>query len=162
MRRVRERAERVVRMAAAAVAVVALGCGPALFSVTSHRGHRALGTNATVVIERLADLAEVHKPDILNNLGPPVTILGQNDGEIFVYRHVARDTSTINLNPGYVMLGPSVPLWVDHDVSGRDDLLMLFFDERGALRGASLRRRVGETGESRSAVLGEGMRDWLE
>jgi hypothetical protein len=113
-------------------------------------------------LEQLVADGEVHKAEVLRSMGPPVSVLGQEDGEIFVYRHVARDTSTINLNPGYIMLGPSIPLWVDHNVSGRDDLLMLSFDAHGALRGASLRQRVAETGESRAAVLGEGMRRWLE
>jgi hypothetical protein len=142
--------------------VAALGCGPALFSVTSYRGHRALEGDPIDTLEQLVSDGEVHKAEVLRTLGPPVSVLGQEDGEIFVYRHVARDTSTINLNPGYIMLGPSIPLWVDHNVSGRDDLLMLSFDAHGALRGASLRQRVAETGESRAAVLGEGMRRWLE
>jgi hypothetical protein len=100
---------------------------------------------------------------VLAALGPPVSILGQDDGEIFVYRRVARDTNTVTLNPGYVVpTAPSVPLYVDADVSGRDDLLMVFFDGQGYVRAASIRQSIADVYGSRAATLSDYIRGWVE
>jgi len=139
------------------------GCGPALISVTSHRGHLAIDRSGLEALERLLARDDGRKADVLAALGPPVSILGQDDGEIFVYRRVARDTNSVNLNPAYVVpTAPSVPLYVDTDVSGRDDLLMVFFDEHGLLRAASLRRSIADVHGSRAATFSEDIRGWIE
>lgn len=139
------------------------GCGPALITVTSYRGHLAIDRAGLESLERLLGRDGSGKADVMAALGPPVSILGQDDGEIFVYRRVARDTNSINLNPAYVVpSAPSIPLYVDTDVSNRDDLLMVFFDERGTLRAASLRNSIAEGYGSRAATLSESIRAWVE
>jgi hypothetical protein len=76
---------------------------------------------------------------------------------------VARDTSVINLNPGYIVpSAPSIPLYVDRDVSGRDDVLMVFFDARGRVVGAGIRRYVQDVTGSRAASQGQRLQDWVE
>ncbi len=103
------------------------------------------------------------KSGVLSVLGPPVSIVEEDGGDIFVYRHVARDTSEINLNPGYVVPWvPSVPLYVDNDVSGRDDLLMIFFGEDGEVIGASMRQSVRDVSGSRAASQSKRVRGWVE
>ncbi len=143
--------------------LILTGCSPAIFTLTSYRGHTALDEKS---LRRLADLADggnLSKPQVLVTLGPPVTVIGQDDGDIFVYRRIARDTSTLQLNPGYLVpSAPSVPLWSNADVSGRDDLLMVFFDGSGEVRGVSFRQRVGEVEGSRAATLGEEVRGWID
>jgi hypothetical protein len=159
--RVRRSAGRGIAVAFAAACLA--GCGPALIAITSYRGHLAIDRSGLETLERLLASDASRKADVLAALGPPVSILGQDDGEIFVYRRVARDTNSINLNPSYVFPpAPSVPLYVDTDVSGRDDLLMVFFDEQGRLRAASLRRSIGDVEGSRAATLSEGVRGWVE
>ena len=119
------------------------GCSPTIFALTSYRGYAALDEASLRGLADLADRGDLTKAKILVALGPPVSVIGQDDGEIFIYRRVARDTSTIELNPGYLVpAAPPVPLWSDADVSGRDDLLMVFFGEQGEVRGVSFRQRI--------------------
>ncbi len=151
------------RVVALLAGVLLAGCGPALWSVTSYRGHRALDAAALETLERMVARDEASKGSVLTALGPPVSVLGQDDGEIFVYLHTARDTSMLNLNPGYVVpAAPSVPLYHNTDVSGRHDLLMIFFDADGKLRGASVRHAISDVEGSRAATLSEGIRGWVE
>lgn len=139
------------------------GCGPTLISITSYRGHHGFDDLKLAELARMVTKSVSMKAEVLSSLGPPVNIIGQDDGEIFVYRRVARDTNTIDLNPSYVVPGaPPVSFYINTDVSGRDDLLMVFFDDAGQLRGASLRRSVGDVDRSRAAMLGEGVREWIE
>lgn len=138
-------------------------CGPTIFSIQSYRGHRALDNEGLQELLELAQAGTAVKADVLTRLGPPVTMIGQPDGEIFVYRRVAVDTNTFDLNPGYVVPSiPAVSLYANRDVSGRDDVLMVFFDVEGRLRGASVREGIQDTSRSRAAALGEGMREWVE
>ena len=82
---------------------------------------------------------------MLDLLGPPLHVIGQGDGEIFVYRRLARDSRTVTLNPAYLVpSAPSVPLYSRMNVSGRDDLLMVFFDTQGRVRALSSYRGVGD------------------
>ena len=159
-----DRLSRTHRVLVGLLAAVLLGgCGPSLISIISYRGHRGFDEPALTELARMVAKPVSMKAEVLNSLGPPVSIIGQDDGEIFVYRRVARDTNTIDLNPSYVFpLLPPVSLYINTDVSGRDDLLMIFFDEAGRLRGASLRRSVADVDRSRAARLGEGMREWIE
>ena len=146
----------------ALAATLLLGCAPTIVALRSHRGHRALDEHALASLSARAELGTLDKAGVLTILGPPVVIVGQTRGEIFVYRHVARDTSEYNLNPGYlVQVIPPFPLLVDSNVSGRDDLLMLFFDSRGRLADASLRQSVGDVGDSRAARQNDRVRGWV-
>ena len=140
-----------------------VACAPTLWAVRSYRGYRAIDDTALTTLSQLAEASALTKSGVLSVLGPPVSIVEEDGGDIFVYRHVARDTSEINLNPGYVVPWvPSVPLYVDNDVSGRDDLLMIFFGEDGALTGASFRQSVRDVSGSRAASQSEMVREWVE
>jgi hypothetical protein len=91
-------------------------------------------------------------------------VIGQDAGEIFVYRRLARDTRIINLNPGMVSVPislPSVPLFFDSETSGRDDTLMVFFDPDGLMQGASINLGIGDTGQSGAAFVGQGVQELL-
>lgn len=144
-------------------ALLLSACAPALWGVRTYRGYRAIDDTALTTLSELAEASALTKAGVLSVLGPPVSIVEEDRGDIFVYRHVARDTSEINLNPGYLVPSvPSVPLYVDNDVSGRDDLLMIFFGEDGALTGASLRQSVRDVSGSRAASQSERVREWVE
>ena len=129
------------------LAVLAVGCGGALYSRVSSRSHDAYGPGSLESFRGVQLGRVVSKADVLATLGPPIHVIGQADGEIFVYRRVARNTSVINLNPGAVSgLGaaPGIPLYLRSKTSGRDDTLMIFFDEEGRMRGESARHDVGD------------------
>ncbi len=148
-----------VLLGAAALA----GCGPTLIAVTSYRGHRAIEPDGLEAPARLLADGGADKAQVLAKLGPPVSILGQDDGEVFVYRRVARDTNTIDLNPSHLFpAAPPVPVYTDTDISGRDDLLMVFFDREGRVRAASIRHSIARVEESRAARLSEWIRGWFE
>jgi hypothetical protein len=138
-------------------------CAPTVVSVQSYRAHRPLDESVLTTLSELADTGDLTKARVLTELGPPVGVIGQGGGEIFVYRHVARDTSIINLDPGYLVPGaPSIPLYVDRDVSGRDDVLMVFFDAQGRVVGSGIRHYVNEVTGSRAASAGQLLQGWLE
>ena len=125
------------------LAVLAVGCGGALYSRVSSRSHDAYGPGSLESFRGVQLGRVVSKADVLATLGPPIHVIGQADGEIFVYRRVARDTSVINLNPGAVSgLGaaPGIPLYLRSKTSGRDDTLMIFFDENGRVEHHAYRR----------------------
>lgn len=131
----------------ASVALVLLaglaGCGPTLVAMRSYRGHRALDADSLATLAEIAERGGSHKADVLARLGPPTGLVGQASGEVFIYRYVARDAREVTLNPGYLVpSAPSVPLWADRGVSGRDDVLMVFFDADGQLVGASMRHSI--------------------
>ena len=138
-------------------------CAPTVVAVRAYRGHGALDERALATLSELAEAGALDKAGVLSALGPPIDVVGQGGGEIFVYRHVARDASELNLNPGYVVPGaPSIPLYVDSDVSGRDDVLMVFFDARGQVVGASMRRNVEDVTGSRAASQSDLVRGWVK
>ena len=151
------------RVALLSCALALAACAPTVVAVRSYRGHSALDEHALATISELAEAGALNKAGVLSVLGPPIAVVGQGGGEIFVYRHVARDASEINLNPGYLVpSAPSVPLYVDNDVSGRDDVLMVFFDAEGRVVGASMRRNVEDVTGSRAASHSELVRGWVE
>jgi hypothetical protein len=145
------------------LATIPMACAPTLVAVHSYRGHGALDEKALATISELAEAGALNKAGVLSVLGPPVSVVGQGAGEIFVYRHVARDASEINLNPSYVVpSAPSLPLYVNNDVSGRDDVLMIFFGADGKVLGASMRQNVGDVTGSRAASQSDLVRGWVE
>jgi hypothetical protein len=122
-------------------------CAPARVAVRSDRGHAALDVGALATLAELVEREAADKASVLSMLGPPIGVVGQGNGEVFVYRHVARDANEVNLNPGYLIpSAPSLPLYVGRGVSGRDDVLMVFFDAEGLVVGASMRRDVEDAG----------------
>jgi len=121
------------------------GCAPALFARTSFRGDQAPPFLSMADLRELNGGEALRKATILELLGPPVHVIGQRDGEIFVYRRVALDSETLTLNPGYLTpVAPSVPVFSRMQISGRDDLLMVFFDTQGAVRSMSSYHAVGD------------------
>ena len=143
-----------------AILLATSACGPTLIALESYQALDEVGSPGAGNIERLASDESLTKPDVLALLGPPVSVIGQPDGDVFVYRRVARDRSSLNLNPAYVVpVAPPVPVYTDVDVTGRDDLLLLFFDVKGQVRGASLRHSIGVGTEGPG--LHEVLRAWL-
>ena len=135
-----------VRMLVALLAALLLGCGGALFSRESSRSHDAYTAASLESFRRAQADRLLSKADVLATLGPPIHVIGQADGEIFVYRRVVTDTNAINLNPGVVSglaPAPAIPLYLRSRTSGRDDTLMIFFNAHGQVRGESARHEVG-------------------
>jgi hypothetical protein len=115
----------------------------------SYRSHQAYTDEGLAGYRALRARGSVGKADVLSTLGPPLEVIGQESGEAFVYRRRALDTNVVNLNPSMVSgLGPTVPvpLYFGSFTRGRDDVLMLFFDAEGRLRGDGLRLGVGDGG----------------
>lgn len=136
-----------VRMLVALLAALLLGCGGALYSRESSRSHDAYTAASLESFRRAQADGLLTKADVLATLGPPIRVIGQEDGEIFVYRRVVTDTNAINLNPGVVSglaPAPAIPLYLRSRTSGRDDTLMIFFDAHGQVRGESARHEVGD------------------
>ena len=125
--------------------LVAIGCAPSLFSSTSFRSDHAPPPLSMAELEAMSGAGPLRKATVLEVLGPPLYVIGQGDGEIFVYRRVARDSETLTLNPAYLTpVAPSIPVFSRKEVSGRDDVLMVFFDEQGEVRSMSAHRAVGD------------------
>jgi len=134
-----------VGLVAGLLAASLAGCAPSLFAWTSFRGDHAPPFLSLSDLQDLNDGEPLYKATILEFLGPPVHVIGQGDGEIFVYRRVAKDSSTMTLDPAYVVPAtPSFPLFSRRKVSGRDDVLMVFFDTEGAVRSMSAHHAVGD------------------
>jgi hypothetical protein len=120
------------------ISLALAGCAPTLVSIQSFRSHLS---PPEVLLEdlELANGGEpLSKADVLDLLGPPLHVIGQGAGEIFVYRRLARDSRTVTLNPAHVAPSvPSVPIYSSTSITSRDDLLMVFFDKEGAVRSLS-------------------------
>ncbi len=152
------------RIALLLVAALLAGCADAIFSIDSFRTHDAYTGASLEAFAELGGDRPATKADVLATLGPPIHVIGQDAGEIFVYRRLARDTRIINLNPGMVSVPislPSVPLFFDSETSGRDDTLMVFFDPDGLMQGASINLGIGDTGQSGAAFVGQGVQELL-
>jgi hypothetical protein len=141
------------------------GCAEAILSIDSYRTHDAYTEASLGDFVEMRAAGPVSKAEVLATLGPPIHVISQDVGEIFVYRRQARDTRTINLNPAMVTLFfslPSMPLYFDSDTSGRDDTLMVFFDSQGRLRGESVNLGIGNARQSEATLVGEGVQERLE
>jgi hypothetical protein len=153
------------RLALLLLVTLSVGCAEALFSIDSFRSHEAYTEASLRAFAEVKAEGPVTKADVLATLGPPIHVIGQDAGEIFVYRRLARDTRTINLNPSMVRVGialPPIPIYFDSDTSGRDDTLMVFFDSEGRMRGESINLGVGDTRQSGAALVGEGVQELLK
>jgi hypothetical protein len=147
------------------IATLAGGCARAIFSIVSFRTHEAYTDASLTRFRELLQSGEtVGKSDVMATLGPPIEVIGQDEGEVFVYRRLARDTNVINLNPAMISFvpAPPVPIYYGSDSSGRDDTLMLFFDREGWLRNTGERLGIAETDRSRAALLGEGVQELIK
>ena len=127
------------------ISLALFGCAPTLVSITSFRSSQAPPSVSIEDLESASGGGTLRKANVLDLLGPPLHVIGQGNGEIFVYRRLARDSRTITLNPAYVApTAPSVPVYSHMNVSGRADLLMVFFDTQGRVRALSSYRGVGD------------------
>jgi hypothetical protein len=155
----------MIRIALLLMAALLAGCAEAIFSIDSHRTHDAYTEASIDEFIKLRTAGPVSKAEVLATLGPPIQVIGQDTGEVFVYRRLARDTRTINLNPAMVNLfGPTVPIpiYYDRQTSGRDDTLMVFFDSQGRVQGEGFNLGIQETGQSGAAFIGEGVWELLK
>jgi hypothetical protein len=154
----------VLRLALLLAAALLAGCAEALFSIDSYRSHDAYTEASLRAFRERKAGGQVTKADLLATLGPPIRVIGEDTGEVFVYRRLARDNRTINLNPGMVRVGipaPPLPIYFDSETSGRDDTLMVFFDSEGRMRGESVNLGIAETRQSGAALVGEGAQELL-
>jgi hypothetical protein len=155
----------MVRIGILLIAALLAGCAEAIFSLESHRTHDAYTEASLDQFVKLRDMGPVSKAEVLATLGPPIHVIGQDTGEVFVYRRLARDTTTINLNPSMVRLSvpaPPIPIYFDSRTSGRDDTLMVFFDSEGWVQGEGFNLGVGDTGQSGAAFVGQGVQELLK
>jgi hypothetical protein len=155
----------MLRIALLAVTMLSIGCAEAIFSIDSYRTHNAYTEASFAEFTAARAEGRVTKADVLATLGPPIHVIGQDAGEIFVYRRLARDTRTLNLNPAMVTVFislPSIPIYFNSDTSGRDDTLMVFFDSEGQMQGESVNLGVGDTRQSGAAFVGEGVQELLK
>lgn len=134
------------RAAACALGLLAtLGCSEAILSFQSHRTHDAYTDASLARFQEASAQRTLEKGDVLATLGPPILAIPQDDGDIFVYRRFARETRILNVNPSFVSYfgpAPPIPLYFNSHTTGRDDLLMVFFDAEGRMRGAGARYDV--------------------
>jgi hypothetical protein len=150
----------MIRIALLLLAALSVGCADAIFSLDSHRTHEAYTEASLDEYVKLRAAGPVGKAEVLATLGPPLQVIGRDTGEIFVYRRLARDTRTLNLNPSmvnYFAPTPPIPIYFDSQTSGRDDTLMVFFDSQGKVQGEGFNLGIGETGQSGAALIGEGV-----
>ena len=121
------------------------GCAKAIVSHVSRTSHQAYNDADLARFKSVRSLGTTRKGEVLAPLGPPIEVIGQDTGDIFVYRRRALQTNVINLNPGMVSgFGPTlpIPLYYRSTTTGREDTLMLFFDAEGLLQGESLLRGI--------------------
>lgn len=130
-----------VRVALVLVCLLGCGCAQAILSRITTRSHQAYSDADFAEFLEIRELGQTGKAEVLATLGPPIEVLSQDSGDVFVYRRRIRESTVINLNPNTVTFGPPVPipLFFRSSTSGRDDTLMLFFGPDGRLRGDSLR-----------------------
>lgn len=153
------------RIALLLAATLSAGCAEALFSIESYRTHNAYTETSLGAFAAARAQGPITKAEVLATLGPPIHVIGQDTGEIFVYRRLARDNRTINLNPAMVtvfMSLPPIPIYFDSETSGRDDTLMVFFDSEGRMQGESVNLGIGDTRQSGAALVGEGVQELLK
>jgi hypothetical protein len=131
------------------------GCSTTVVEVTIARTDVGYTMQSPEVIDRLTQGEPRSKSEVLAQFGPPVTLIPQARGDVFVYRCQALDTQTINLNPALITRIPSPSLYTNADSSRRDDLLMIFFDEHGQSYGAAYSNGRLNTQDSRAAKVGQ-------
>jgi hypothetical protein len=155
----------MIRIALLLVAALTVGCAEAIFSIDSYRTHEAYTEASLNDLVEMRTEGPVTKADVLATLGPPIHVIGQDAGEIFIYQRLARDTRTINLNPSMITVfgpAPPIPIYFDSETSGRDDTLMVFFDSQGRMRGEGVNLGIGDTGQSGAALVGQGVQELLK
>lgn len=142
-------------LAAALLASLALGCSEAFLSITRYRSQEALTDEGyrTYRARRgshepgaTGQPASLTKADVLAVLGPPIRVIGQGGGDVFVYQRLARDTFIVNVNPSFVPYfgpAPPIPLYFGSFSEGRNDVMMVFFDAEGRVVADGERFQLG-------------------
>jgi len=134
------------------------GCSATVVEITAARTDVGYPMQDPDVVARFTKERRT-KGEVLAQFGPPVTVIPQSRGDVFVYRSQAYDTQTINLNPELVTGIPSPSIYTNADSSRRDDLLMIFFDEHGKSYGAAISHGTLNTEDSRAAKFGQTFKD---
>lgn len=127
---------RPLRSAAVVAVALSLGCSNALFSWTHIRSHTAFNEASYEAFRELRANGPVSKADVLATVGPPMHVIGQETGDVFVYRRSARDTRIVHLNPSFISVfgpAPPIPIYYGSSSSGYSDTLMVFFDSEGRM-----------------------------
>jgi hypothetical protein len=130
------------------------GCSATVVEITTERTDVGYRMQDQDVIAHLAQGEARSKGEVLSQFGPPVTVIPQSRGDVFVYRCQVYDTQTVNLNPSLFTGVPSPSVYTNADSSRRDDLLMIFFDAHGQSYGAAFSRGTANTEDSRAAKIG--------
>lgn len=133
------------------------GCSNALFSWTHVRSHSAFTDESYEAFRELKAAGPVTKADVLSTLGPPLHVVGQETGDVFVYRRRARDTRTVNLNPSFISFAgpaPPIPIYYGSSISGYTDTLMVFFDPQGRMLDEGQRFEIEGIGQALFGVDG--------
>ena len=129
------------------LAALLVGCADAIYTRTRHRSHEAYTEQSYAAFRQLQATGDaVTKAQVLGSLGPPLEVIRQAEGEVFVYRRVGRNVDVLDLNPGQVSgLTPvDVPIFYQAWIEDRDDTLMIFFDAEGKMVGEGQRLAVEE------------------
>jgi len=92
--------------------------------------------------ERLVP-GETTKAQVLASLGPPDLIVRQLDGDVFVYRYVRRNESTLTIEEPFIT---SFNFFTYTRSIETDDRLSILFDAAGLVRSFGLRRGTEELG----------------
>jgi hypothetical protein len=135
--RVRQRA----RLALWLLVPIALGCNQALVSVLSSQTHAAYTDEAFAELEAAKAQGSLTKAEVLATLGPPIRVIDESDGDVFVYRRLDQGTRTVNVNlslASYFFPAPPFPIYFWSATKIRNDTLMIFFDPSGRVRGDGL------------------------
>jgi hypothetical protein len=86
---------------------------------------------------------ETTKVQVLASFGPPDSIVRQLDGDVFVYRYVRRNSSTLTIEEPVVT---DLTLFSYTRSDERDDRLSILFDASGVVVSFGLRRGTEELG----------------
>ncbi|MFO0980651.1 MAG: hypothetical protein U1E76_02710 [Planctomycetota bacterium] len=140
---------------AALLLLLSTACSKTLVEVTTERRDVAFRTDQASDVESLTAGEGATKASVLSALGPPLTVIPQERGDVFVYRREAYDSQTVNVNPSWFTSVPTTSIYTNTDQSRRDDVLMIFFDAAGRARSFAASRGTLDTSGSRAARVGE-------
>ncbi len=81
------------------------------------------------------------KSDILKIYGPPDTVRRQYDGDVFIYRYLRRNLSTLNIiEPVFTRL----TIFSYSRLQQKDDSLVILFDKDGAVKSYGFHQGTSE------------------
>jgi len=81
------------------------------------------------------------KSDILRLYGPPDTVRRQYDGDVFIYRYVRRNSSSLNIiEPVFTRL----TIFSYSRLQQKDDSLVILFDKDGVVKGYGFHQGTSE------------------